>query len=364
MNHVVEGPQFDTAGSEEEALERLHDANMTDGLPVVIPTRARVEAMMLASGLDGDVSLGKVGPSMADATVDVVAANAVMAGCLPDHFPVVVAAVKAIADPEFDLTETQVTTHPVTPLLIVNGPARHHCGIACGTGAFGPGFRANAAIGRAIRLVMMNIGGGRPGISDNATLGSPAKFSFCAGENEEESPWPPLHVSRGWHADQSTVTAITVEGPHSVICSPMPDAYVDIAIPAAIRLISGAVFSLGSNSTYVGKGDIAVIINPSTAKMLSDAGYTREKLQEAIVNETRYTRGFLRQHNPLIVPPGPDEEPPPRRDPASLIIVVSGSIGGYVMVCPTLGISKHHHPAVTKEIELNQFCELPVFNPQ
>lgn len=351
--------EFVIAADEEAALEQLHRDNLTDGLPVVIPTRRRVEEMILASGLEGDVSLGNVGPSMAAATIDVVAANAVMAGCLPEHFPVVIAATKCICDPTYDLTETQVTTHPVTPLLIVNGPAREQCGLASGVGAFGPGYRANAAIGRAIRLIMMNIGGGRPGVSDMSTLGSPAKFSFCAAENEELSPWPPLHVSRGWRADQSTVTAITVEGPHSVICAPMPDDLVDMAAPAAVRLLASAVGSLGSNSTYFAKGDMAIIINPQTAGQLARAGYTRESLQEELVARSRHSRKVLRQHNPLLIQPGPDDDVGSPRDPKSLVIIVAGSIGGYCMVCPTLGVSLHHHPSVTKEIELNQMCALP-----
>lgn len=351
--------EFVYASTEEDALERLHREDLTDGLPVVIPTRRRIEEMILAGGLDGDVSLGEVGPSMASATVDVVAANAVMAGCLPEHFPVVLAAVKAICDPNYDLTETQVTTHPVTPLLIVNGPARAQCGVASGTGAFGPGYRANAAIGRAVRLVMMNIGGGRPGVSDMATLGSPAKFSFCAAENEEESPWEPLHVSRGFRADQSTVTALSVEGPHSVICAPMTGRYVDQAAPCAIRTIGSAVGSLGSNSTYFNTGDIAVIINPMTARILAEAGYDRRRLQEALADAAAHRKGDLRRYNPGIVPPGDDDEVQ-RRDPSTIVIICSGSIGGYVMVCPTLGVSLHHHPAVTKEIEINQVCAIPL----
>jgi hypothetical protein len=351
--------EYFVAADEEAALEQLHRDELTDGLPVVIPTRRRIDAMVLASGCDPDVSLGTVGPSQASATVEVVAANAVMAGCLPDHFPVVVAAVKAICDPLFDLTETQVTMHPVTPLLIVNGPAREQCGLVSGCGAFGPGHRANAAIGRAVRLVMMNVGGGRPGVSDMSTLGSPAKFSFCAAENEEQSPWPPLHVSRGWRAEQSTVTAITVEGPHSVLCAPMPDDMVDMAVPAAIRTIASAVGSLGSNSTYFSKGDMAVIINPQTAHVLARGGYTREKLQQELVDRSRHSRRVLRQHNPLLIPPGPDDDIGSPRDPSSLVIAVAGSIGGYVMVCPTLGVSLHHHPSITKEIELNQMCVLP-----
>jgi hypothetical protein len=350
---------YAVAADEEAALEELHRERMTDGLPVVIPTRRRVAAMLRATTLDPDVSLGEVGPVMAAATVEVVAANAVMAGCLPDHFPVVVAAVQAICDPRFDLAETQVTMHPVTPLLIVNGPARAACGIQCGTGAFGPGFRANAAIGRAIRLVMINVGGGRAGLSDMATLGSPAKFTFCAGENEEESPWEPLHVSRGFRADQSAVTALSAEGPHSVLCAPMPDDSVHMAAPAAIRTIAHAVGSLGSNSTYLGTGDIAVIINPRTAQILAEAGYDRRRLQIALAEAARHTRATLRSHNPLLIPPGPDDDYVAVRDPDSIVIVVAGSRGGYVMVCPTLGASQHHHPSITREIEMNPSCALP-----
>jgi hypothetical protein len=342
-------------------MEHLHAKSMTDGLPVVIPTRARIQEMILASGLDADISLGEIGPSMAAATVEVVAANAVMAGCLPEHFPVVIAAVKAISDPIYDLSETQVTTHPVTPLLIVNGPAREQCGVAWSTGAFGPGHRANASIGRAIRLIMMNVGGGRPGVSDMSTFGSPAKFSFCAAENEEESPWEPLHVSRGFTREQSTVTALSVEGPHSVICAPVPQTMADQAARCAIRLIGNAVGALTANSTYFVTGDVAVIINPLTARTLAGAGYSREKLQQALAEAASHTRGELRRYNPGLIPAGDDNDSY-QRDPNTIIILCAGPIGGYAMVCPTLGVSQHHHPAVTKEIEINHMCLIPQRN--
>lgn len=350
--------EYAIAESEEAALEQLHRDQLTDGLPVVIPTRRRVAAMMSTCLLDGDISLGEVGPSMASVTVEVAAVNAVMAGCLPEHFPVVVAAVQAVCDPRFDLTETQVTMHPVTPLLIVNGPARAACGIACGCGAFGPGFRANAAIGRTIRLIMMNVGGARPGVSDMSTLGSPAKFTFCAGENEEQSPWEPLHVARGWRAEQSTVTALSVEGPHSVVCAPVPNELAHRAAESALDTIASAIGSLGSNSTYFPKGDMAVIVNPTTAKVLADAGYSRPKLQQELVARSRHTRAVLRRHNPLLMPDGPPDEIGSPRDPQSLVILCAGSRGGYVMVCPTLGVSLHNHPSVTKEIALDPMCEI------
>jgi hypothetical protein len=347
------------AVDEETALENLHREGMTDGLPVVIPTRRRIEAMILASGYDGDMSLGDVGPSGCAATVETVAANAVMAGCLPEHFPVVIAAVKAICDPRFDLTEIQVTTHPITPLIIVNGPVREQAGLSSGYGAFGPGYRANASIGRAVRLVMMNIGGGRPGLSDMSVMGSPNKFTFCASENEEDSPWEPLHVSRGFAPEQSAVTVFSVEGAHSVLCAPMPDDCVDMAVSAVLDAVGSAVGGLGANSTYLGLGDIAVIINPQTAELLAAAGLDRPALQKELTDRARHPRRILRVRNPFLIPAGPPEDMLPTRDPATIVIAVAGGRGNYVMVCPTLGASPHHHPSVSKEVEINQLCLLP-----
>ena len=170
--------EFLSAQDEAEALEALHRDGCTDGLPVIIPTPERVSRMVLASGIEGDMVLGTMGPGHGVATIEKVAVAAVMAGCLPDYMPVVVAAVKAVIDPRFDLTEMQATTHCTAPLVLVNGPARHNCGpIASGTGALGPGHRANASIGRALRLTMINIGKARPGSSDMALLGHPGKFT-------------------------------------------------------------------------------------------------------------------------------------------------------------------------------------------
>ena len=182
------------AADEGAAVELLHELGCTDGLPVIVPTRERVDRMVLATGLDADLVLGQLGPSMGVATVEKVAAAAVMAGCLPDHVPVVVAAVRAVADERFDLSEVQATTHAISPLILVNGPVRHAAGVASGFGALGPGHRANVAIGRALRLAMINIGGGRAGISDMALLGHPGKLGACLAEAEESSPWEPLHV--------------------------------------------------------------------------------------------------------------------------------------------------------------------------
>lgn len=347
------------AQTEAQALEDLHRANLTDGLPVVIPTRERVDQMILAGGLDGDVVLGVVGPAQGAASVETVAVNAVMAGCLPEHFPVVIAAVRAICDEQFDLTEVQVTTHAVTPLLIVNGPAREACGVASGSGALGPGRRGNATIGRALRLVMMNVGGARPGVSDMALFGHPAKFTFCVAEAEESSPWLPLHVARGWRAEQSTVTAVGVEGPHSVVCSPMPEGYGHLAADAAVSLLSAAISGLGSNTTYRERGSIVVIINPAVARIITAGGYDRASLQQALVDRSVRTRAELRQLNPGMIPEGPDEDIVVRRDPESILVLVAGGEGAYALVCPSVGVGPHGNRAVTTEIEINSFCAIP-----
>ena len=347
------------AVDEEQALEQLHRNGMTDGLPVVVPIPRRVDELVLLSGFDGDMSLGDVGPSGAAATVRAVAANAVMAGCLAEHFPVVVAAVRAACDPAYDLTEIQVTTHPITPLIIVNGPVRESAGLSSGYGCLGPGHRANASIGRALRLILQNIGGGRAGLSDMSTFGSPAKFTFCAAEDEENSPWEPLHVARGFEAEQSVVTLLAVEGPHSVLCAPMPDDSVGKEIEAALSAIGSALGALGANSTYLGKGHVAVLINPQLAQMLAGAGLGRVDLQRELAGRMRHPRGVLRARNPFLIPDGPPDELIPERDPNTVVIAVVGGRGNYVTVCPTLGASLHHHRSVSQLVEIDQYCAIP-----
>ena len=269
------------ASDEAEALEDLHRRGLTDGLPVIIPTPARVARMVLASGFDADMVLGAMGPGHGIATIEKVAVAAVMSGCLPDYMPVVLAAVKAVIDPVFDLTEMQATTHCTAPLIIVNGPARHTCGpISSGYGALGPGHRANASIGRALRLAMINIGGGRPGTSDMALLGHPGKFTFCLAEDEENSPFPPMHIDLGFETDDSVVTVIGAEAPHSVIFSgdgDDPDAY-----KALLNMLAIGIANAGTNNAILTGGTATIVLNPEHAAILDQAGLTRQDIAEGI----------------------------------------------------------------------------------
>ncbi len=193
------------------AVNRLYrERGWTDGLPIVPPTLGRVDEMLAESPLERHASLGEVEPLGGVATVEKVAANAVMAGCEPSYFPVVLAAVQALLDPAFNLRGVQTTDENVAPLLVVNGPAAGRLGINAGWGALGPGWPANAAIGRAAHLVMHNLGGGWPGAVSFAGLGQPGRYTLCLAERAD-TPWAPLHVELGYRHDQSTVTVLRAE---------------------------------------------------------------------------------------------------------------------------------------------------------
>jgi len=182
-----------------------------DGLPIIPPTEERVAQMLAAAKRKPDEVIGAVPPRWAQATVEKIAINGVMAGCKPEYMPVLIAAVEAITDPKLNLYALQATTGGPAVMIIINGPIRKKLDINGGANALGEGWRANATIGRFVQLVKRNIGGSYPGTTCKATLGWPGKYSICVGENEEGSPWEPLHVERGFKAEQSTVTAISAD---------------------------------------------------------------------------------------------------------------------------------------------------------
>ena len=349
-----------SAADEEAALEDLHNRHMTDGLPVIIPTPARVSKMVLASGQDADMMLGTMGPANGMATLEKVAVAAVMAGCLPDYMPLVVAALKAVIDPRFDLTEMQATTHCTAPLIIVNGPARHTCGpVSSSYGALGPGHRANASIGRALRLAMINIGGGRPGTSDMALLGHPGKFSYCLAENEEASPFPPMHVDLGFDSQDSVVTVIGAEAPHSVLFSGNgddPNQHELLLEVLAIGLANAA-----TNNAILTSGMATIVLNPEHASVLHKAGLSRQdiateiyqrcKMDDAEAN--RLCAGFARKTlNPRQAFTGPEQ----------LLVLMSGGSGLYSMVMPSWSAGANKNSAVSVKVEADFYCEVPNFN--
>lgn len=347
------------AVDEAAALETLHQLGCTDGLPVVVPTQPRVARMVLASGMDADMVLGEMGPGKGIATVEKVAVAAVMAGCLPDYMPLVIAAVRAVLAPEFDLTEMQSTTHCTAPLIIVNGPARFSCGpVASGFGALGPGHRANASIGRALRLAMMNVGGAVPGISDMALLGHPGKFTFCLAEDEEVSPFTPLHVSRGFSKDASVVTVIGAEAPHSVIFSgdaDDPDGPSNLLDALAIGLAN-----LATNNAILRHGSATVVLNPEHAAVLADAGLTREQVARGLHERCVYSVQEVRGMGAGFAGRDGDGDVKACFDgPDNILVLVAGGSGLYSMVMPSWCAGAHNNSAVSQLVESDQFCEVP-----
>ncbi len=346
-----------TAANEEAALEDLHRRGMTDGLPVIIPTKARVSRMVLASGQEGDMVLGTMGPGNGIATMEKIAVAAVMAGCLPDYMPLVVAAVKAVIDPVFDLTEMQATTHCTAPLIIVNGPARQNCGpVASSYGALGPGHRANASIGRALRLAMINIGGGRPGSSDMALLGHPGKFTYCLAEDEEQSPFPPLHVDLGFSQEDSVVTVIGAEAPHSVLFSgdgDDPDQYKPLLDMLAIGLANPA-----TNNAILAMGTATLILNPDHAEILHKAGLSRQDIASEIYDRCRFSPDELNALSPGFAR-NIDGTRDAFKSPDQVMILMAGGSGLYSMAIPSWCAGAHKNSPSSILVESEFFCEVP-----
>jgi hypothetical protein len=285
-----------------------------------------------------------------------------MAGCLPDHAPVVVADARAVIDPRFDLTEMQATTHAIAPLIIVNGPARDWCGgIHGGFGALGPGHRANATIGRALRLAMINIGGGRSGTSDMALLGHPGKFTMCLAEHEENSPFAPLHTSLGFEASQSTVTVLGTDAPHSVIAG--IDADDPTCPDRMLHSFASAFANVTTNNQALTGGQASLALNPDHAALLHQRGHTRESIREGIVeraylmgDELAKSAGYLGSR-----PPQPDRAYRCFESPEDLLVFVAGGGGLYSVAFPTWCAGPHTNRAVTVEVEVGQACEIPGF---
>ena len=246
----------------------------TDGLPIVPPTLGRVDEMLARSPRERHAVVGEMEPLGGLATVEKIAANAVMAGCRPEYFPVVLAGIEALLDPVFNLRGVQTTDENVAPLLLVSGPLARQLEINAGWGALGPGWQANATIGRAVRLVMNNLGGGWPGAVSFAGLGQPARYSLCLAERDDDLPWPPLHVELGHRPEQSTVTLLRAE---SVI-----------NVTGGLDELASVIGSAASLFGVLHSGKAAVILSPFVARQLAKDGWSR-----ADVRRELHARGRL-----------------------------------------------------------------------
>jgi len=298
----------------------------SDGLPVLAPTEAAVEEMIAAGAVARDAVFGVILPLNGIATAEKIAANAVMAGCLPEYFPLLLAALRCVVRPGFNLDGVQTTTGNVAPLTIVNGPCRQRLQINSGGNALGQGWRANATIGRALRLVLCNIGGAAPGGYDKATLGQPAKYTFCLGENEEENPWEPLHVERGLEREADAVSAFGCSGVNSA---------VDMASQTAKGLLKTfALTMVGGFTSGVTSTETLLIVCPEHAAILAEGGYSKAAIRAELFELARVPHDKISDENlqllanrrPKWFRSGASEVPVIDR-PEDLWIVVAGGKG-------------------------------------
>jgi hypothetical protein len=273
---------IDVADDIELASEAMYKRGWTDGLPVIPPTAARVERMLAACGREPGELVAELPPLRAPATVEKVAINAVMAGCRPDDFPVVLAAIEALADPHFELFGINTTTNPTAPLTIVNGPIRHQLDINCSWSVLGPRKRADATIGRAVSLCMINLAGRIPEQACKATWKMSGAFTMCAGEYEEESPWEPLHVERGFSRGDSTVTMLAPNGQMNVVDTESQTA------DELLRNIGAGLLNAGGNGVFpfYGLGEIAVMFSPGHARLIAER-FSKQQVREFLVDYLR-----------------------------------------------------------------------------
>lgn len=322
------------AAAGEPDVETMYTLGWHDGLPTVPPTPERVAAMLGEN--DPDRTLGPVPPAMGSATLARVAACAVLAGCLPEYYPVVLAAAEAVLDPAFNLGGQAVTTQPAGQLVVVNGPVRQLLGMHSGAGALGPGNRATMTIGRALRLLVTLTGGGAPGEMDRSTLGHPGKVGFCLAEDEETSTWTPLHVQRGFGAEDSVVTVIGSDAPLSVSDhrSRTPGELAHVLARAAAVTWSPYWWPMEATSVFV--------LCPEHVALFQAAGWSKNQLRQALFDDLVEPAGRLRHGETTpFVAAAADDEPVHKWSSLDDVLVVcaGGEAGRYSAVLgPCLGM--------------------------
>ncbi len=323
-------------------INRLYiERGWTDGLPIVPPTAARVKKMLAYCDRPLDEAIVRLGPRNGECTPLRLATNAVMAGARPEFFPLIVLALEAMCEKRFRLSGIQTTTHNCVPLIIFNGPVVKELKINSGNNAFSGGNVANATIGRAVHLALLNIGGAIPMLGDMATFGSPAKLSYCVAENEDESPWEPLHVERGFPAHASTVTVVGAECPHNI------NDHESTTALGVLTTIAGSMGIAGSNDVYHDVAEPVLVFSPEHAKTVAAEGYSKADAKRYICehanlplakfspeNVERRLRTYFKGRYDNVPP---ETLVPTIQHPEDLIVVVIGGPGKHSAYIPSFG---------------------------
>jgi hypothetical protein len=335
----------------ESTQTELASTYLTDGLPIVPPTAERINTMLSHNGYNATDEISMLPPGFETATAGDIALCAVMAGCKPEYMPVLVAAVDALSDMSFNLVGIATTTGSAAPIYIVNGPIVDQIGLNAKNNALGSGHRANATIGRAMTLILQNIGGAIPGEVDMATLGQPAKYSCCFAENVAESPWSPLHVDRGFASDASVVTVVGISGTGEVNDSDSQDAAGLAQTFAQSMLIAG----VSGGSGLLGGGEPLCILPPEWAALFHRDGYTKQQAKAAIWEEAVLPVEKLapaqRKHR-MAAASDPNANVIRVAEKAdNLMIVVAGGVGRKAAYAPTWGGTTK---AISREIKFQK----------
>lgn len=313
------------------AIDDLHDRGVTDGLPVIPPERSRVDADVEAAGLQPDELLGIIPPRFVEVTVRDVAVNAVLAGCRPEYLPVVIAIMRVVLHPDSNPMGVATTTKGVVPLTIVNGPIRERLGFNAQGNLFGPGPRANAAIGRAVRLTMLNLGGASPRILDKSTIGHSGKYSFVIAEDEENSPWEPLHVTHGYRPEDDVVTVMPAEAPTAIITERAT------RIETVLDTLADSM-NVASHYASTGPAECLVILSPEHRAIAQQDGWSKTDVATYLHDVCwrpagdlwrleRAARGFTEGQDP------PSSRVPLFGGPSDILIVAGGGAGAISAFC-------------------------------
>ena len=319
----------DAVEDPQKLIEAYYEAGWTDGLPVVPPSDASVEAMLAAGGFRGDEVIGEIAGRNQAITADKLAINAVMAGCKPEYLPVVVAALRGLCHPDFAYHGPASSTGGSAMVLIVNGPIVRALGINAGNNAFGQGWRPNATIGRAVRLVMMNALNTRPGFLDRATLGTPGKYAFCFAEHEDDHPWEPLHVGRGFGPDDSAVTVYASNSLYQVYNQ------LAAAPEPLLRCFADALSNLGVPNMKGFNQSLLVLAGEHT-EVIRQSGWSRRKVQEYLIEHARRTVADFKRAARLPGAVEAADETTWRRlfeKPEDILIVCAGGRAGSWSAC-------------------------------
>jgi len=338
-----------------DMFEEWFARGVTDGLPVVPPTRERVETMLGGTRRDRAELLGEMPPNLGRLTVEKAAVNAVMAGCRPEYLPVVIAAAECACDPAFNLHGVSTSTHFSAPLIVVNGPIRARIGLNASFGVFGPGYRANATIGRALRLLMINIGGVRAGEISMSTFGHPGRYTYCIAEHEEASPWPPYHVSRGLTPAASAVTLFAGDAPHGI------SDHASRTARALAGSLGWSMAGLWNSKHFPLYSHTMLVVGPEHARTFADDGWSRDDLARFLFEQIRVPYRTIvpdADHGEgtnlrfAKTPPAAEELVPKFPSAEEIHIVVAGGTAGRfsVAIAGWLGTKNGSRP-VTRAVE-------------